>query len=225
MNSFSAATKPTQESVEYYTTTHYRPIAMFVKRVGKVTLVENYEEAKKVEADMDSITNHTLELELKHTTIKIPLLLTKPKQEHSNELGNVVKMVQKLSNKVVDLEKDKGASSYRNPFNPYYKKREDSEQPKPPIHKSVVLNFNKVGMDHFCTFHQEPHSEKSYPQWVNLMNLVMNQLLDTQWVYSEEEQAQTNEPEQTNDETTMVLWDWEPTLGLSEDEPIEEVQM
>ena len=80
---------------------------MFVKRVGKVTLVENYEESKKIEAYMDSISSHTLEPELKHTTSKRPLLLTKPKQEHSNELENVVKMVQNLSKKVVDLEKDK----------------------------------------------------------------------------------------------------------------------
>ena len=53
---------------------------MFVKRAGKVTLVENNEEAKKVEADPDSIAKHTLEPELKHTTRKIPLLLTKPKE-------------------------------------------------------------------------------------------------------------------------------------------------
>ena len=41
------------------------------------------------------------------------LLLTRPKEEHSSELENVVKMVQKLSNKIVDLEKDKEASSSR----------------------------------------------------------------------------------------------------------------
>ena len=66
---------------------------MFVKRSGKVTLVENYEEAKKVEADLDSIGKHNPKPELKHTTSKRPLLLTNPKEEHSNELENVVKMV------------------------------------------------------------------------------------------------------------------------------------
>ena len=70
-------------------------------------------------------------------------------------------MVQKLSNKIVDLEKEKGASSSRNPFNPYYKKREESGHPQPSLINSVVLNFNEVDMDHFCTFHQEHHSEKS----------------------------------------------------------------
>ena len=107
-----------------------------------------------------------------------PLLLTKPKEEHSNELENVVKMVQKLSNKVVDLEKDKGAIYYRNPFNPYYKKKEESGQYQPLVHNSFVLNFNEVGMDHFCTFQQEHHFEKSCPQWINSITLVMNNLLD-----------------------------------------------
>ena len=80
LNRFSATTKPADESlVEYYTTTLYPTIEMFVKRVGKATLVENYEEAKKVEADPASIAKHALETELKHTTSKRNLLLTKPK--------------------------------------------------------------------------------------------------------------------------------------------------
>ena len=62
------------------------------------------------------------------------------------------------------------------------------------MHKSTVLYFNEVGMDHFCTFHQEHHSEKNFPQWINSMTLVMNQLLDTQLAYPEEEEAQTNDP-------------------------------
>ena len=57
------------------------------------------------------------------------------------------------------------------------------------------------------------------------MTLVMNQLLDAQLEYPEEKEAQTNEPKQTNQETMMVLWDWEPTFGLREDEPTEESQV
>ena len=57
------------------------------------------------------------------------------------------------------------------------------------------------------------------------MTLVMNQLLYTLLEDPEEEQAQTNEPEQTNEETTMVLWDWAPNLGLSEDEPTKKIQV
>ena len=62
LNSFSAPTKPTEESlVEYYTTTLYPPIAMFVKRVFKPTMVENYDESNRVETDLDSIVKQTAE--------------------------------------------------------------------------------------------------------------------------------------------------------------------
>ena len=55
LNNFSVATKPAEESlIEYYTTTLDPPIAMFVKRSSKIKLVENYEDVKKVEADLDS---------------------------------------------------------------------------------------------------------------------------------------------------------------------------
>ena len=111
---------------------------MFVKRAGKVTLVENYEEAKKVEADLDSIITHTLEPKLKHTTSKRPLVLTNPKEEHSNDLENVVKMMHNFSNKVVHLENDKRVSSYRDPFNPYYKKRKRMNIPN---HMYLILLF------------------------------------------------------------------------------------
>ena len=80
LNSFSVATKPAEESlVEYYTTTLYPPITMFVKRAVKVTLIENYEEAKKVEAALDNIAKHTLEPEVKQMASKKPLLLSRRK--------------------------------------------------------------------------------------------------------------------------------------------------
>ena len=72
----------------------------------------------------------------------------RPKEEHLNELENVVKMVHKLSNNIVDLEKDKGSSSSRNPFKPYYRKREESGKLQLPPINSVVLNFNEVCIDH-----------------------------------------------------------------------------
>ena len=116
-----------------------------------------------MESGIESITRHILEPEIKTTSSKKPLLLTRPKGEYSNELENVVKMVQKLSNKIVYLEKENGASSSRNPFKSYYKKRGEIGQPEPPLINSCVLNFNEVGMDHFYTFHQEHHYEKSFP--------------------------------------------------------------
>ena len=122
-------------------------------------------------------------------------------------------MVQKLSNNIADLENDKEASSSLKQFKPLFKKRDESGPSQPPTHNSSFLNFTEVGMDNFCTFHQEPHSEKICPQWINLMTLVMNQILDAQINEPEVKEERENEPEEPL-ETTMLLWDCAPMLGL-----------
>ena len=193
---------------------------MFVKRAVKPSLEENYEESSKVEAELYNINKHTVELEVKTFSGKKPLLLTILKEENSNELENVVKMVKKLSNKIVDLEKDKAASSSKKLFKPFSKKIEESGTYQPSVYNSFVLNFNEVGMDHFCTFHQEPQYEKSFPQWINSMTLVMSQILDAQITEPEVEEEKKNEPKESH-KTMMVLWDGAPTLWLDEEEPIE----
>ena len=110
-HNFSATTKPYEDLlVEYYTTTLSPQLEMLMKRAVKLTLVENFEEAIKVEVDLDSISKHTSNLEVKTFSGKKKLLLTKCKLEHLNALENVINMVQKLSNKMVDLEKDKESS-------------------------------------------------------------------------------------------------------------------
>ena len=129
-------------------------------------MAKTYEEENKVEAKIDSINKHSAKPEIKTFIGKNPLLLTRPKEEHSTELESVVKMVQKLSNKIVDLEKDKEASSSKKQFKPYFKRKEEIGTSQPPVYPSAILNFNdfnEVGMDNFCSFHQEPHFEKSCP--------------------------------------------------------------
>ena len=86
---------------------------MFVKRSIKPTLVETYEELVKIEAELESINKHSVEPKIRNFGRKKPLLLTRPKEERSNELEGVVKMAQKLSNKIVDLEKYKEANLVR----------------------------------------------------------------------------------------------------------------
>ena len=54
------------------------------------------------------------------------------------------------------------------------------------------MNFTEVGMDNFCTFHQEPRSEKTCPHWINSMTLVMNQILDAQIIEPEVKEERTN---------------------------------
>ena len=56
-------------------------------------------------------------------------------------------MMKKLSNRVIDLEKEAYES-----YKPYYKKREDNNQPKPPPHSPASMNLTEVGMDNFAPF-------------------------------------------------------------------------
>ena len=49
--------------------------------------------------------------------------MTRPKKEHSSELENVVKMVQNLSKKIVDLEKDKEASSSKKTIQTFFQEK------------------------------------------------------------------------------------------------------
>ena len=59
LNNFSAAIKPVEETlVECYTSSLSPDIAMFVKRSVKPSLVDTYEEAKKVEDELESINKH-----------------------------------------------------------------------------------------------------------------------------------------------------------------------
>ena len=48
------------------------------------------------------------------------LLFTKPKEEQSPDFESMAKMMQKLSNRIIDLEKEKEAQKF---YKPYYKKR------------------------------------------------------------------------------------------------------
>ena len=70
--------------------------------------------------------------------------------------------------------------------------REVNNQPKPPPHSPASMNVTEVGMDNFCTFHQQPHSEKNCPEWINSMTLVMDQLLDSKQIETDNEEEKDN---------------------------------
>ena len=79
--------------------------------------------------------------------------------------------MQKLSNRIIDLEKEKEAQKV---YKPYYKRREDINQSKPPPHSPASMKLTEVGMDNFCTFHQQPHSEKKL-LWMDKFNDISNE--------------------------------------------------
>ena len=66
---------------------------MFAKMSVKTTLSETYEEAERVEAEMESIENYPVESEEKTFGGKKPLLLTKPKDERSQDFEGMLKMM------------------------------------------------------------------------------------------------------------------------------------
>ena len=62
LNNFSAADKPSEHAlIEYYTSALGPDLSMFAKRLVRPTLVETYEEAKKVEAELESIEHYPMQ--------------------------------------------------------------------------------------------------------------------------------------------------------------------
>ena len=109
LKKITAADKPSEKAlIEYYTSALGLDLAMFAKISIKHTLSETYEEAERVEAEMESIENYPVQSE-EETFGKKPLLLTKHKDERSQDFEGMVKMMQKLSNRVIYLEKRKGS--------------------------------------------------------------------------------------------------------------------
>ena len=62
-------------------------------------------------------------------------------------------------------------------------------------------------MDNFCTFYQQPHSEKNCPQWINSMTLVMNQLLDSKLAEDSHEEEKGSKTIEKQENDAMFLWD------------------
>ena len=92
----------------------------------KPTLSKTYEQVERVEAEKESIEDYP-EQSGEKTFGKKALLFTKPKKEQSHDFEGMLKMMQKLSNKIIDLEKEKEA---KKSYKPYYKRREDNNQSK-----------------------------------------------------------------------------------------------
>ena len=65
------------------------------------------------------------------------------------------------------------------------------------------MNLTEVGMDNFCTFQQQRHSEKNCPQWLNSMTLVTNQLLDSKLTEDSDEEEKGSKTIEKQKSDTM----------------------
>ena len=122
LKNFSVADKPANKVlIEYYTSALGPDLAMFTKMKAKPTLSENYEEAERVEAEKESVEDYS-----------------EPKEEQSHDLEGMLRMMQKLSNRVIDLKKEK---EVQKTYKPHYQKREDNNQWQVPPPNLASMNI------------------------------------------------------------------------------------
>ena len=82
------------------------------------------------------------------------------------------------------------------------------------------MNLTDIGMENFCTFYQQPHSERNCPQWINSMMLVMNQMLDSRLTEEDDDERQVNAASTSakeQEEETMAFWSSVSLLDAEED--------
>jgi hypothetical protein len=110
--------------VAYYMKALHQNIAIFVKRSKKATLLEAFEEESQIEKDILSLKDNTYnEIETSSSSKKKIEIFPRPPQNKtqpdSSDLENLRKVVQKLSNQVIDLKRlAKEASSSKGPYKP-----------------------------------------------------------------------------------------------------------
>ena len=116
LKNFSEADKPSDKVlIEYYTSSLGPELAMFAKMKAKPTLVETYEEAERVEDEMESVEDYP-DLPREKTTNRRALLLSKPKYEQSYDYQGMLKMIQNLSNRIIDMDKGREAQKTHKPY-------------------------------------------------------------------------------------------------------------
>jgi ribonuclease HI len=123
--------------IAYYTKALHQSIAIWVKRSKKATLVEAFEEATQIEKDIlslkDSSSNETENTSSSKKKIEILPRPTQNKtQPENSELENLTKVVQKLSNQVIDIKRStEEASSSKGPYRPPFRNPFQTNQPNP----------------------------------------------------------------------------------------------
>ena len=102
------------------------------------------------------------------------------KDKDTFDLQSLEKSLKLLTNEVSDLRR-KGIDSVASSQNqrPFFR-RNAPQNNRPQSNTNTGLNVEEIGKDDFCSFHQASHSERTCPQWINSMTVVVSQLLDDQ---------------------------------------------
>jgi hypothetical protein len=123
--------------IAYYTKSLHQSIAIWVKQSKKAMLLEAFEEAIQIEKDILSLKDSTNnENETSSSSKKKIKILPRPTQSkpqpENSDLENLTKVVQKLSNQVIDLKRStEEASSSKGPYKPPFWKPFPTNQPNP----------------------------------------------------------------------------------------------
>jgi hypothetical protein len=222
LNKFQLETRLIQElQIEVYANTVATSISIFFKRAIKPTLDEKFEEDKIIEFQMKGCKEIQTSLAKKEAQQppKRGFLSTRPlgKQVEQNiekesvYMESLQRMIKKYSNEIVDMKRNEGeGTSNQRPYRPFFRNPPPYNAIKPiPLNMNIDLVY--VALYSFFTYHQENHSEKDFPQWVNAMNLMANHFLERCSMIEKlgDKASNTTKDESSEplEQTTMVLWD------------------
>lgn len=92
----------------------------------------------------------------------------------------LAKYLKLLTNEVSELNRRSseafiGSKLFKLPF---MKKNNNNQLAKSAQSSNVLYNVESLGMDNFCTFHQERHLEKTCPQWNHNLNTMVTNFVE-----------------------------------------------
>jgi ribonuclease HI len=123
--------------IAYYTKSLHQSIAIWVKRSKKATLLEAFEEATQIEKDILSLKDSSSNKNETNSSSKkkieiLPRPTQRKTQPENSDLESLTKVVQKLSNQVIDLKRSiEEASSSKGPYKPPFRKPFPTNRPNP----------------------------------------------------------------------------------------------
>jgi hypothetical protein len=83
-------------------------------------------------------------------------------------------MVKKLSTEIINMKRSVGEGNQgQRPYKPFFKRNPPFKSNELP-QANLNNDLGNVASDSFCTYHQENHTERDFPQWVHAMNLMAN---------------------------------------------------